>query len=35
MIKNDKMVHIDIEEALAMPRIPNRNLLEVIKLVNR
>ena len=34
-IKNDKMVHIDIEKALEMPRIPNRNLLEVIKLVNR
>lgn len=34
-VKNNKMVHIKIEDALKMKRDPHHNLLEIIKLVNR
>lgn len=34
-IKNNKMVHINIDEALEMKRDPHKNLLDIIKLVNR
>ncbi len=34
-IKNNKMVHIKIDDALTMKRDPHYNLIDVIKLVNR
>ncbi len=34
-IKNNKMIHIKIDDALTMKRDPHYNLLDVIKLVNR
>lgn len=34
-IRDSKMVHIKIEDALKMQREPNDNLLDIIKLVNR
>lgn len=34
-IKNDKMVHVKIEDALKMQRPSNQNLVDIIKLVNR